>query len=327
MTRRTVVALLGGAVAWVTLAPAATLAQQQRVRSIGFLGANTPQTAGHLTAAFVARLKDLGWVEGKNLNIEYRWAAGQTSKFRVLADELLALGAEVIVTSGDAAGRAARAATQTIPIVMASSVDPVGSGLAASIPRPGGNVTGLTSTHDELAGKRLQLLKELVPDLDRVALLRNPDASQSDTQAVRAAASTLGFTVDVFDFRKLADLEAIATFPERTAIKGLMVLSEPLVFSNRVAINAFAASQRLPTMHSLREYTVDGGLMAYGPDFNVQFARAGDFVDKILKGAKPADLPFERPTKFALVINLKTAKTLGLTLPPTLLGRADEVIE
>jgi putative tryptophan/tyrosine transport system substrate-binding protein len=311
----------------VILAPAYTLAQQDRMRSIGFLGANTPQAAGHLTNAFIARLKDLGWVEGKNLNVEYRWAAGQTGRFRALADELLAQGVEVIVTSGDAAGRAARSASQTIPIVMASSADPVGAGLAMSIPRPGGNVTGLTSTHDELAGKRLQLLKELVPDLNRIAVLRNPDASQSDTQAVRAAASTLGLAVDVFDFRKVSDLDAIAAFPQRAAIKGLMVLSEPLVFSNRVAINAFAASQRLPTIHSLREYTVDGGLMAYGPDFNVQFARAGDFVDKILKGAKPADLPFERPTKFILVISLKTAKALGLTFPQSILLRADEVIE
>jgi putative ABC transport system substrate-binding protein len=309
------------------IVPSATLAQQGRVRSIGFLGANTPQTAGHLAAVFVARLRELGWVEGKNLKMEYRWAAGQTAQFRVLADELVAHAVEVIVTSGDAAGRAARAASQTIPIVMASSADPVGTGLAVSIARPGGNVTGLTSTHDELAGKRLELLRELVPDLTRVAVLRNPDANQSDTQAVRAAASTLGLTIDVFDFRKVGDLDVIAAFPERAAIKGLMVLSEPLVFSNRMVINAFAASQRLPTMHSLREYTVDGGLMAYGPDFNVQFARAGDFVDKILKGANPADLPFERPTKFTLVINLKTAKAITLAVPPALLSRADEVIE
>jgi putative ABC transport system substrate-binding protein len=322
--RRDLLKFAGGA---LIFAPATVLAQQERVRTIGFLGANTPQTAGHLTGVFLSRLKDLGWVEGKNLKVEYRWAAGQTGRFRILADELLAQGAEIIVTSGDAAGRAARAASQTVPIVMASAADPVGAGLAASFARPGGNVTGLTSTHDELAGKRLQLLKELVPDVGRVAVLRNPDASQSDTQAVRAAASTLGVTVDVFDFRKVADLDAIAAFRERAAIKSMMVLSEPLVFSNRVAINAFASTQRLPTMHSLREYAADGGLMAYGPDFNVQFARAGDFVDKILKGAKPADLPFERPTKFALVVNLKSAKALGITIPQSILLRADEVIE
>src|SRR5262245_47546173 len=187
--------------ATVLLLPTATLAQQDRVHSIGFLGANTPQTAGHLTSVFISRLKHLGWVEGKNLKVEYRWAAGQTSQFRVLADELVAHGVELIVTSGDAAGRAARAATETVPIVMASCVDPVGTGLAASIARPGGNVTGLTSTHDELAGKRLQLLREVVPDLSRVAVLRNPDANQNDTQAVRAAASTFDLRVDGDEIR------------------------------------------------------------------------------------------------------------------------------
>ena len=324
ISRRIILAGMGGA---AIFASTGALGQQEPVRTIGFLGANTPEAAGHLTAVFIARLQDLGWVEGKNLRISYRWAAGQTSRFRALAEELVAEDVQVIITSGDVAGRAARAATKMVPIVMAPCVDPIGSGLAATIAQPGGNVTGLTSTHDEVAGKRLQLLKEALPDLSRLAVLRNPDASQSDTEAVRVAASALRLQINVFDFRKTADLDAIATFSERSAIKALMVLSEPLVFSNRIAINAFAVHQRLPTMHSLREYAVDGGLIAYGPDFKVQFARAGDFVDKILKGARPGDLPFERPTKFSLVINLKTAKALDLRIPESILIRADEVIE
>ena len=296
------------------------------MRKVGWLGANTPAAAGHLAAAFAARLKELGWVEGQNVAID-RWAAGQTAKFRELASELVAAGSEVIVTSGDAAGVAARDAGPTTPVVLASSANPVAAGLVQSLARPGGSVTGLTASRGDTAGKRLQLLKELVPGLRHVAVLSNPDSNRPEMMALRSDAPSLGVALEVFDFRRVADLELIAGFPQRASIGALLVLSDPLVFTHRIAINDFALRQRLPTMQGLREYTQDGGLMSYGPDFVVMFRRAADFVDKILKGAKPADLPVEQPLTYELVINLKTAKALGLTIPPAILLRADEVIE
>jgi putative ABC transport system substrate-binding protein len=315
--------LLGGATVW----PLMARAQQTHIRKVGFLGANTPAAAGHLAVAFAERLKELGWVEGKSLAIEYRWAAGQTSKFQELAGELASAGVEVIVTSGDAAVRASREASGTLPIVMASSANPIGAGLIESLARPGGTVTGLTSVHDDTVGKRLHLLKEIVPGLHRVFVLKNPDSNQSEVKVLREAAATLNIALELVEFRNQADLERIASHPDRATIGAMMVLSEPLVFSNRVAINEFALRQRLPTMHALQEYARDGGLVSYGPDFVVFFRRAAEFVDKILKGAKPSDLPVERPTTFKLTINQKTARALGLTIPASILTFADEVIE
>ena len=298
-----------------------------KVRRVGFLGANTPEAAGHLAAAFVARLGELGWVEGRNLSIDYRWAGGRAEKFRGLAAELVAAQAEVIVSSGNAPAIAAHEVTRTVPIVLASSGNLVAAGLAQSLARPGGNVTGMTFANDELVGKRLQLLREIVPGLARVAVLRNPLGSPSELAALRAVAGEIGVGLDLLDFHGPADLERLSKAFESSPIKAMLVVSDPLVFTHRVAINAFALRQRLPTMNGLREYAADGGLLSYGPDFIALWRRAAEYVDKILKGVRPEELPIEQPTKFQTVVNLKTAKALGIRVPQTMLLRADEVIE
>jgi putative tryptophan/tyrosine transport system substrate-binding protein len=265
--RREFISLLGGAtVVWPLAARA-----QQKPRVVGFLGANTPVAAGHMTSAFVTRLRDLGWIEGRNVVIEYRWAAGQTAKFRELAAELVAAGADVIVTSGNAPAIAARQATSSVPIVLASSADIMATGLVKSLARPGGNVTGLTVAADDTAGKRLELLREAVPGLNRIAVLFNPDAGRVEVSTLREVAPAVGVVLDVFEFRTTGDLDRIAAYPDRSVIGGLFVVSDPLVFTNRVAINAFAIREKLPSVHRLREYVDDGGLMSYGPDFRVFF--------------------------------------------------------
>jgi putative ABC transport system substrate-binding protein len=321
--RRTFLAGAAGLIA----APLAAEAQYKKVPVVGFLGANTPAAAGHLTSAFVGRLRDLGWVEGRNVAIEYRWAAGQTVKFGDLAAELVAAGADVIVTSGDAPALSARRVTSSVPIVMASSANILATGLVKTLAHPGGNVTGLTFSVTDTTEKRLGLLKEAVPGLKRVGVLFNPDAAAGEVPTLREVAPSLRLALDFFEFRTVGDVDRIAKHPERSAIGALFVQSDPLVFTNRIAINAFATRERLPTVHRLQEYVNDGGLLSYGPDFRVMFRRAADYVDKILKGAKPENLPVEQPTKFELVINLKTAKALGLTIPRSLLQRADQVIE
>ena len=324
MDRREFVLLLGCAAFAV---PFATEAQQARVRKVGFLGANTPATAGHWAAAFAERLRGLGWIEGTNLLIEYRWAAGQTAKFKELAGELVAAGVEVIVTSGDAAVRAARDAAGTLPVVMAASANPIGLGFIQSLARPGGTVTGMISFHDDTVAKRLQLLTEIVPGLRSVFVLKNPDSSRSEVDVLREAAAKLRIGLELIDFRTPKDLGRITSHPDRAAIGAIMVLSDPLVFSNRIAINEFAIGQKLPTMHALEEYVKDGGLASYGPNFIVNFRRAAEFVDKILRGAKPAELPVERPTTFKLTISQKIAKAIELKIPSTIVAFADEVIE
>lgn len=324
MRRREFLGLVGGAVVgW----PAAALAQRSGARKVGFLGANTPAAAGHLAKAFAERLQQLGWTEGQNLTIEYRWAAGQTAKFRELAAELVAANAEVIVTSGNAPAVAAVQATKTIPIVLASSADIVGAGLVQSLSHPGGNVTGLTFAPEDTVGKRLELLKEVLPSLKHVAVLFNPDANPEQIVALRAEAPKLSLEYSVFEFRQLSDLDKLKNSDKRAAFGGLFVVSDPLVFVNRIAINQFALRERLPTIHMLQEYAANGGLMSYGPHFPYFFRRSAEFVDKILRGAKAAELPVERPTTFRFVINLKTAKTLGLPIAEAFLLRADEVIE
>ncbi len=269
----------------------------------------------------------LGWIAGKNLAIEYRWAAGETAKFRELTDELIAAGAEVIVTSGNAPALAAARATTTIPIVLAASGDIVSAGLVKSLSHPGGNVTGLTFVPEDTVGKRLELLKEVVPGVSRIAVLYNPDANPEQVAALREVTANQATTLSLIEFKSTADLDRISALPERAEINALFVVSDPLVFVNRIAINQFALRERLPTVHMLREYAVDGGLLAYGPHFPDFFSRAADFVDKILRGTKPEDLPVERATIFRMVVNLRTAKALGLAIPETFLLRADEVIE
>jgi len=321
--RREFITLLGGAAAW----PLAASAQQAgKLPTIGFLGATTPSAGGQLFAAFVQRLRELGWVDGRNVAIEIRWAEGRTNRFAEIAAELVRRKVDVILTHNTPPVLAAKQATSTIPIVFASAGDPVGTGIVASLARPGGNVTGLSSETTDTAGKRLELLREVVPGLRRLAILADRDSPYTalEISQVRAAAQTL--EVAAFEIRQTEEIApAFETFKGRT--DALYVIAGPLAVSNRVRISTLAVAARLPTMHGVREPVEAGGLMSYGANWPSMFGRAADYVDKILRGTKPADLPIEQPTKFDLIINLTTAKALGLTIPDKLLARADEVIE
>jgi putative tryptophan/tyrosine transport system substrate-binding protein len=276
----------------------------------------------------VQRLRELGWIEGRNVAIEVRWAEGRAERFVEIATELVRLKVDVIVTLGTASVLAAKQATSAIPIVFASAADPVGTGLVASLARPGGNVTGLSSQLNDLASKRLELLREVVPNLRRVAIMGNVSNSAAvlESLEVRAAAATLGLDAPAIEIRQSEDIAAAFE-----ALKGradaLYVISEPLMNTNRVRINTLALGARLPTMHGFREYVEAGALMSYGTSISGQYRQAADYVDKILRGTKPGDIPVAQPTKFEFVINLTTANVLGLTIPPGVLTIADEVIE
>jgi putative ABC transport system substrate-binding protein len=280
------------------------------------------------TAAFVQRLRELGWIEDRTIAIRYRWAEGRAEHLAEIAAEFVRLKVDVIVTNSAAPVVAAKQATSIIPIVIASAADPVGTGLVASLARPGGNVTGLSVQMTDLAGKRLELLREVVPGLRRLAIMVNPGASASilEMDEAQAAGNMLGLDIATFEIRRAEDIApAFEAFKGRA--EALYVIAEPLITSNRLRINILALGARLPTMHGFREYVEAGGLMSYGANFPDMFRRAADLVDKILRGTKPADIPVEQPTKFDLTINVTTAKALGLEIPPTLLARADEVIE
>jgi putative ABC transport system substrate-binding protein len=326
LKRREFIALLGGAaVAW----PLAARAQQAaRVPTIGFLGSATPATQGLWVTAFVQRLRELGWVEGHNLAIDYRWAEGRSGRFTEIAAEFVRLKVDVIVAATTPAALAAKQATSVIPIVFAGVSDPVGTGLVASLARPGANVTGLSNLISDTGGKRLEFLREVVPGLRRLAIMANVSNPAVALQVgeVQPAARTFGLEVAILEVRRVEDIASAFD-----ALKGradaLYVCADPLMYTNRIRINTLALSVRLPTMHGLREYVEAGGLMSYGANIADHFRRNAEYVDKILRGAKPGDLPIEQPTKFDLVINLTTAKALGLEVPPTLLARADEVIE
>ena len=325
-TRREFIALLGGAAtAW----PLATRAQQDaKEPTIGFLGPLTQAAQSKWTAAFVQRMHELGWIEGRTIAIEYRWGDGRSERLAEIAAELVRLKVEVIVTGGTAAIIAAKRATSVIPIVFAAAGDPVGTGLVASLSRPGGNVTGLSNQSADLPGKRLELLREVIPRLHRLAIMANFETpiGAREMGEVQAAARTLGLEESAIEIRRAEDIApAIDALKERA--DALYVVNDPLINTNRIRINALALGAGLPTLHGERTNVEAGGLMSYGPNFPDPFRHAGDYVDKVLRGAKPADLPVEQPTKFELVINLKTAKALGLEVPPTLLARADEVIE
>src|SRR2546426_5406474 len=325
MRRRDFITLLGGAAAW----PFAARAQQSgRLRTIGFLGPNTHSAASEWVVALVQRLRELGWMEGRTITIEYRWAEGREERFAEIAAELVRLKVELIVTSGTPAVMASKKATSVIPIVFATAGDPVGSGLVASLARPGGNVTGLATLANELAGKRLELLREVVPGLRRLAIMGNVGNPFTVLELgdVQAAARTLGLEVVMLEIRQAQDL-APAFDALRSRADALYVCTDALANTHRIRINIAALGERLPTMHGSRDYVEAGGLMSYGPNFPDMFRRTADYVDKILRGAKPGDLPVEQPTKFDLVVNLTTAKALRLEIPPTLLTRADEVIE
>jgi putative ABC transport system substrate-binding protein len=325
MKRREFITLLGGAAAW----PIAARAQQAgKLPTIGFLVAGTPTSHGQWVAAFVQRLRELGWIEGRTITIEYRWAEGRSERFAEIAAELVRRKVDVIVTSATEAIVAAKQATSVIPIVFAAAGDPVGTGLVASLARPGGNVTGLSIQQTDVAAKRLELLREVVPGLQRLAIWANAGSPSNvvEMAEVAATARTLGLEVATPEIRRAEDIAFVFE-----ALKGraeaLYVCADPLVTSNRTRINILAVGARLPTMHGTRDMVEAGGLMSYGPNFPNQFRRAADYVDRILRGAKPAEIPVEQPTKFDLVINLTTAKALGLDVPPALLARADEVIE
>jgi putative ABC transport system substrate-binding protein len=326
MKRREFLALLGGAAAW----PLAARAQQPMAKlpTIGFLGAATPLAWSQRVAAFVQRLRELGWTEGRTVVVEYRWAEGRSERFLEIAAEFAQLKVDVIVAAGTPAVLAAKQATSVVPIVFVGAGDPVGTGLVASLPRPGGNVTGLSAQTTDTVGKRLELLRELMPGIRRLAIMGNVDnpVSVLEMREIGAACASLGLEADALEIRRTADIVPAFEALKRGA-EALYVPADPLVIANQIRINTLALGMRLPTMHGLREYVEAGGLMSYGPNFPDLFRRAAAFVDKILRGAKPSDIPVEQPTKFELVINLITAKALGLEIPPTLLARADEVIE
>jgi putative ABC transport system substrate-binding protein len=324
--RRKFLATLGGAAAtW----PLAARAQQAaKLPTIGFLVAGTPSSHGQWVAAFVQRLRELGWIEGRTITIEYRWAEGRSERFAEIAAEFVRRKVDVIVTSATEAVVAAKQATSVIPIVIAAAGDPVGTGLVASLARPGGNVTGLSIQQTDVAAKRLELLREIVPGLRRLAILGNVSgpAVVLDMREAEAVARTLGMEVITSEIRRGEDIA-----PAFAALKGraeaLYLPIDPLVNTHRFRINTLALAARLPTVHTSREWVEVGGLMSYGANVPDLFRRAANYVDKILRGAKPGDIPVEQPSKFDLIINLTTARALDLELPPTLLARADEVIE
>jgi ABC-type uncharacterized transport system substrate-binding protein len=323
--RRAFITLLGGAVVW----PLAARAQQtQKLPTIGFLGSSTASAESQRVAAFVQRLRELGWIEGRTVAIEVRWAEGRNERYADIAAEFVRLKVDVIVTQGTATVIAARQATSVIPIVFAGAADPVGNDLAASLARPGGNVTGLSNQATDLAAKRLELLREIVPAFGRVAIMGNVGnpAIVLEMREVQAAARMLGLEVTILEIRRAEDIAS--AFPAlQVRADALYVAADPLLGTNRIRINTLALGARLPTMHDFREYVEAGGLMSYGPNLVDVFRRSADFVDKILRGRKPGDIPVEQPTKFDLVINLATAKALRLAIPESFLVRADEVIE
>jgi ABC-type uncharacterized transport system substrate-binding protein len=324
--RRQFITLLGSAAAaW----PLTARAQQAgKVPTIGFLGQSTRSAGSEWIAAFVQRLRELGWSEGRTIAIEYRWGEGREERFAEVAAEFVRLKVDVIVTSGTLAVMAAKQATSVIPIVFATAGDPVANHLVASLARPGGNVTGLSVQSNELAGKRIELLREVVPGLRRLAIMGNVDNpfAALEMGEVQAAAGKVGLEVVTVEIRRAQDI-----VPAFEMLKGrseaLYLCIDAVANTNRIPINILAVGARLPTMHGSRDYVEAGGLMSFGANFPDQFRRSADYVDKILRGAKPADIPVQQPTKFDLIVNLITAKALDLTVPATLLARADEVIE
>jgi ABC-type uncharacterized transport system substrate-binding protein len=324
--RREFLTLLGGAAAaW----PLAARAQQPgKLPTVGFLVSGTPASHGQWFAGLAQRLRELGWIEGRTVAIEYRWAEGRTERAAEIAAEFVQRKVDVIVTAGTAFVVAAKQATSVIPIIFAAAGDPVGTGLVASLARPGGNITGLSIQQPDVAAKRLELLREVVPSLGRLAILGNVGgpAVVLDMREVQAAARTLGLDVITLEIRRGEDI--VPAFEALNGrVEALYVVIDPLVNTHRIRINTLALAARVPTMHTFREGVEAGGLMSYGPNVPDLFRFAADYVDKILRGAKPGDIPVEQPRKFDLIINLTTAKALGLTIPEAFLLRANEVLE
>src|SRR5262245_23695036 len=326
MKRRHFITLLGGAAAaW----PFAARAQSAKLPTIGFLGPSTPLAMSQWVAAFAQRLRELGWTEGRTVAVEYRWAEGRSERLAEIAAEFVRLKVDVIVTYATPPVIAAKQATGVIPIVAAVMGDPVGTGLVDSLARPGGNVTGFMNYEYSLSAKWLELLKEIAPNITRVAVLRDPTFGSSTSQfaVIQAAAPSFRTETIPVNVRDAGEIErAVAAFAHRP--NGCLIATATgQTVAHRDLIVTLAARHKLPTVYYERFFVAAGGLMSYGPDQLEQYRRAAGYVDRILKGEKPADLPVQAPTKFDLVINLKTAKALGLAVPPTLLARADEVIE
>jgi putative ABC transport system substrate-binding protein len=311
-------------------APFAAEAQPAgKAHRIGFLGNSTAALEANLVTPFREGLRELGYVEGQNIAIEYRWAEGKYERFPGLIAELLAQRVEVIVTAGTPATQAVKKATTSVPLVMVGVGDPVASGIVVSLKRPGGNITGVTSIADETQGKRLELLREILPTASSIAVLSNPENQSLGPvlNELRAAAKFLGMKVQVFDVKTAGDLEEAFKAIVRARPGVLQVMGDRMFLHNRQRIVDFATKQHLPAVAVHPELVEAGGLFSFGPSYPGMHRRAAYFVDRILKGMKPADLPVERPTKFEFVINLKTAKALGLTIPPSVLARADQLIE
>jgi putative ABC transport system substrate-binding protein len=320
--RREFITLLGGAAAW----PLAARAQQvRRIARIGVLLFGTP--ADPNLPAFLRGLRDLGYIEGQNIVIEYRYAEGKPDRLPTLAGELVAINPDLIFALGGDVAPSARVSTITIPIVVAVSNDPVQAGLVASLARPGGNITGVTFVSSDLAAKRLQFLREIAPNLARVAVLWNPDHVDPEYRETQTAAKTLGIQIQSLEVRSIEDFDAAFQTAVNARIQALMPISSRLTTINRSRIVQFSAQRQLLLACGWGPWANEGALLSYGPDIDVITYRAAAYVDKILRGAKPGDLPVEQPTRFQLVVNRKTAKSLGLEIPPTLLATADQVID
>ena len=328
MKRREFIVLIGGVAAapW----PLAAHAQEPaRIRRIGFLGNSTAALEANLVEPFREGLRELGYVEGRNIVIEYRWAEGDYERLPALVAELIAAKVDVIVTAGTPATLAVKKATTSVPLVMVAVGDPIGTGIVPSLARPGGNITGLSSVAPDLEGKRLQLLKEIIPKLARVAVFWNPvnPFHVGSLKQARTAAEALHIKIDALGVREEDEFDNAFAAVAKQRPDGLLVLADRVFLHNRTRLMEFAAKNRLPTVNAYRELVDAGGLMSYGPSYEDMHRRAALYVDKILKGSNPGELPVEQPTKFTLAINVKAAKALGLALPTTLLARADEVIE
>jgi ABC-type uncharacterized transport system substrate-binding protein len=321
-------AFIGGVAAAAALGPRAAYAQTPaKAHRVGLLMTTTPAAAAHIVVAFADGLRELGHVEGKNVRFEYRWAAGDRERFAELAADLVRQHVDVLVASSQAAALAAQRATKTIPIVMVNATDPVEAGLVASLIRPGGNVTGLSQQLTrEIRAKQLQLLKEMLPKMTGVGVLHSA-ATTVGLREYEAAGQTLEVRVQVVEVRNRNDLESAFAVMAQARIDALLVPADPFLFTERQRVAQLAREHRLAGMYSTREFAEAGGLMSYSARLSEQFRRAAIYVDKILRGASPATLPVEAPSHYELVINLKTAKALGLTIPPSLLQRADQVID
>jgi len=329
MDRRRFVAIMGGT---LLSAPSGLLAQQRRGKmfQVGYVGNSTPSAEANLVEAFRLGLRERGWTEGKDIVVHFRWAEGRNDRIAGIIAEFVEFKVDVIVTSGILAALAAKKATSVIPVVMAGAGDPVNMGVVASLSRPGGNITGLSALYTDLEGKRLEILRELVPKMSRLAVLTNPDNpfTRLTLKTALGAAESQRLRAQVHEVRAADEFERVFAAIAKARPDALAVLADrPFFFSNRARIVQLAAQHRLPAIYPFPEFVEEGGLVYYGPSFVGMFRGAANYVDKILRGARPGDLPIEQPTKFELTINLKAARALGVRIPQSVLLRADRVIE